>query len=48
MAHLDTLLKTQLLDLAGLELLELSDRPRFVREQIEFGFDVPGDLDGLD
>src|SRR5437764_9251291 len=46
MAHLDTPLKTQLLDLTGLELLELSDRPGFVGEQVELGFSVPGDLDG--
>src|SRR5262249_20999824 len=37
---------TQLLDLAGLKLLELSDRPGLVWKQIELGFAVPSNRDG--
>src|ERR1700688_2549077 len=46
MLHINTPLNTQLLDLAGLKLLELSDRSRFVGEQVQLAFGIPNNLDG--
>src|SRR6516165_5831575 len=40
------LLKTQLLELARLQLLEQGYCPRIGREQVELGSAVPDDLDG--
>ncbi len=43
--HLDTLLKTQLLELAVPELLEKGDRLGLIRKQVQSSLGIDGDTD---